>query len=137
LHRDEGLGQVITIPEGNHLQCVKHYYAWIEHGNIRCGPIFRKLTPQGRLTSLPMSAQGVAFVVKAAAAAAGYNPADFSASSLRAGFLTEAGRHNADIFAIRAHSRAASLDNVAKYILERDAPHGDHPGEDFLQLLNL
>lgn len=56
--------------------------------------MFRKLTPQGRLTDKPMSAQCVALVVKAAVITAGYPLELFSGDYLRAGFLAEYVRDN-------------------------------------------
>lgn len=127
----EGKGHVVAIPDGRRLEPVRHYRAWIEKAGIESGPIFRKLTPQGRLTGKAMSAQGVALVVKAAAIAAGYPPAVFSGHSLRAGFLTEAGRQNANLFKMKEHSRHASLEMVAEYVRDHER-FREHAGERFL-----
>lgn len=101
----EGRGHRAAIPDGRRLGAVRHYRAWLEKAAIETGPVFRKLTPQGRLTAQPISAQGVALVVKAAARSAGYPEALFSRHSLRAGFLTKAGRQNANLFKMREHIR--------------------------------
>ena len=78
-----------------------------------------------------MSPQGVALVVTAAAAAAGYPPAAFSGHSLRAGFLTEAGRQNANLFKMKEHSRHALLEMVADYVRDHER-FREHAGERFL-----
>ncbi len=127
----EGRGHSVAIPNGRRLEPVRHYRAWVERAAIGDGPVFRKLTPQGRLTAGAMSAQGVALVVKAAALAAGYPPALFSGHSLRAGFLTEAGRQNANLFKMREHSRHASIDMVAEYVRDHER-FREHAGEGFL-----
>lgn len=127
----EGKGQMVAIPEGRRLEPVRHYRAWLEKAGITSGPVFRKLTPQGRLTDKAMSAQGVALVVKAAAIAAGHPPEKFSGHSLRAGFLTEAGRTSANLFKMREHSRHGSLDMVAEYVRDHER-FREHAGEGFL-----
>lgn len=127
----EGKGHSVAIPDGRRLEPVRHYRAWLDRAGIAEGPVFRKLTPQGRLTGHAMSAQGVALVVKAAAQAAGYPPALFSGHSLRAGFLTEAGRQNANLFKMREHSRHASIDMVAEYVRDHER-FREHAGEGFL-----
>lgn len=127
----EGQGHTVAIPDGRRLEPVQHYRAWLAKAGITEGPVFRKLTPQGRLTDKAMSAQGVALVVKAAAVAAGYPPELFSGHSLRAGFLTEAGRQNANLFKMKEHSRHASLEMVAEYVRDHER-FREHAGEGFL-----
>lgn len=127
----EGRGHTIAIPDGRRLEPVRRFRAWIEAAGITSGPVFRKLTPQGRLTDKPMSAQGVALVVKAAAAAAGHPAEEFSGHSLRAGFLTEAGRQNANLFKMREQSRHASIEMVAEYVRDHER-FREHAGEGFL-----
>jgi integrase len=127
----EGKGHTVAIPDGRRLEPVRHYRAWLEQAGVTSGPVFRKLTPQGRLTDKPMSAQGVALVVKAAAIAAGYSPELFSGHSLRAGFLTEAGRQNANLFKMKEHSRHSSLEMVAEYVRDHER-FREHAGEGFL-----
>lgn len=126
-----GEGQGVAVLDGPRLEPVRHYEAWLERAGITSGPVFRKLTPQGRLTDKPMSTKGVALVVKAAAAAAGYPPELFSGHSLRAGFLTEAGRQNANLFKMRQHSRHASIDMVAEYVRDTER-YRDHAGKGFM-----
>lgn len=127
----EGKGHTVAIPDGRRLEPVRHYRAWLATAGITSGAVFRKLTPQGRLTDKPMSAQGVALVVKAAAVAAGYPPELFSGHSLRAGFLTEAGRQNANLFKMKEHSRHSSLEMVAEYVRDHER-FREHAGESFL-----
>ena len=127
----EGRGHSVAIPDGRRLEPVRHFRAWLAQAGIEEGPVFRRLTPQGRLTTQAMSAQGVALVVKAAALNAGYPPAMFSGHSLRAGFLTEAVRQNANLFKMREHSRHSSIDMVAEYVRDHER-FREHAGEGFL-----
>ena len=154
----EGRGAVIAIPDGKRLEPVRHLKAWIERGELlQIGPdvseeilpdpehlehpgnrcVFRRLTPQGRLPKNPapgtygMKDKGVAAVVKRAALAAGQDPALFSGHSLRAGFLTEAGRQDANLFKMREHSRHASIEQVAGYVRDEEKFRG-HAGDKFL-----
>lgn len=127
----EGRGATVVIPDRQRIAPVTLYRAWIEAAGITEGPVFRKLTPQGRLTAKAMSDQGVALVVKARAAAAGYNPEGFSGHSLRAGFLTEAGRQGASPFKMKDHSRHKSLEMVSEYVRDHER-FRDHAGDRFL-----
>lgn len=100
---------------------------------IAAGFVSRKLTPQGRLTAKPMSDRDVALVVRARAAAAGYDPQLFSGHFSRAGFLTEAGRKDANIFKMKDHSRHKSLQMISEYVRDHEA-FRDHAGDKFLKL---
>ena len=126
-----GEGVRVVIPDRKRIAPVELYRAWIAAAPILDGFVFRKLTPQGRLTSKPISDKGVALVVKARAAAAGYDPALFSGHSLRAGFLTEAGRQGANLFKMRDHSRHKSIEMVSEYVRDPEA-FRDHAGDKFL-----
>jgi site-specific recombinase XerD len=105
--------------------------AWIACAGFDAGPVFRKLTPQGRITTKPMSDRGVALVVKARAAAAGYDPAQVAGHSLRAGFLTEAARQGATVFKMKEVSRHKSLEILSDYVRNHEL-FRDHAGERFL-----
>jgi hypothetical protein len=73
----------------------------------------------------------VAIVVQQRAAAAGYDPRLFGGHSLRAGFLTEAGRQGANVFRMKDHSRHRSLEMVSEYVRSQDL-FRDHAGDGFL-----
>jgi hypothetical protein len=112
------------------MEPVRHYRDWLAVAQITAGPVFRRLTPHGRLTQHAISPQTVALVVKARAAAAGYDPALFAGHSLRAGFLTEAGRQGANLFRMKEHSRHKSLEMVSEYVRDQEA-FRNHAGEGF------
>ena len=127
----EGAGVEIAIPEGTRIRPKQLLLDWVTLAGFVDGPVFRKLTPQGRITAKPMSDRGVALVVKARAEAAGYDPEQVSGHSLRAGFLTEAARRGANIFKMREQSRHKSLEVLSDYVRNHEL-FADHAGERFL-----
>ena len=127
----EGAGQEIAIPEGSRIRPKQLLLDWVTLAGFAEGPVFRKLTPQGRITAKPMSDRGVALVVKARAELAGYDPDQVAAHSLRAGFLTEAARRGANIFKMREQSRHKSLEVLSDYVRNHEL-FTDHAGERFL-----
>jgi integrase len=126
----EGRGQSVAVLDGRRMEPVRHYRAWLAAAGITSGPVFLRLTPHGRLTDKALSPQSVALIVKSRAAAAGYDPTLFSGHSLRAGFLTEAGRHGANLFKMKEHSRHKSLEMLGEYVREQEA-FRNHAGEGF------
>jgi len=127
----EGEGAEIAIPEGKRIRPKELLVSWVQLAGFDTGPVFRKLTPQGRISPKPMSDRGVALVVKARAEAAGFDPDTVSAHSLRAGFLTEAASMGASIFKMRDQSRHKSLDVLADYVRAKEL-FDDHAGLKFL-----
>jgi integrase len=125
-----GEGADVAILDGRRMEPVRHYRAWLDAAGIAAGPVFRRLTPHGRMTDQAISAQSVALVVKVRAAAAGYDPARFAGHSLRAGFLTEAGRQGANLFKMKEHSRHKSLEMLSEYVRSEEA-FRDHAAERF------
>lgn len=77
---------------------------WLDASGITQGLIFRRILKGGHLGG-PMSAAAVRTIVQTRSALAGIE-GDFSAHSLRSGFVTEAGRQNvslADTMALTGH----------------------------------
>ena len=99
----DAAGATIAIPEGRRLRPRALLDAWLEHGGITEGFLFRRLVPgpAGGATASPMSDRAVARLVQARVAQAGYVAADFAGHSLRAGFLTAAARSGASVFKMR------------------------------------
>jgi integrase len=84
--------------------------AWLEKSGIVEGPIFRRVRKGGHLGN-ELSAASVRDIVKARCALAGIE-GDFSAHSLRSGFVTEAGRQNvslADTMAMTGHQSVSAV----------------------------
>jgi hypothetical protein len=61
----------------------------------------------------------------------GLNVSDFSAHSLRSGFLTSAPRGGASVFKMRDASRHRSMDRLKGYALDTEQFH-DHAGAGLL-----
>lgn len=126
-----GEGYVIAIPEGRRIRPKALLLAWIEAAGHCDGPLFRRLTRGGNLTSDPMSDRAVARLVQHCAAGAGFDPALFAGHSLRSGFLTEAARNGASIFKMRDVSRHKSVQVLSDYVRDFEM-FRDHAGEKFL-----
>lgn len=78
--------------------------AWLEAAQIYEGPIFRRIRKGGHVAE-PLSPSAVRNIVQQRCALAGIE-GDFSAHSLRSGFVTEAGRQNIplpDTMALTGH----------------------------------
>ncbi len=126
----EGIGQVIAIPDGRRIRPVQRIEDWLARAAITEGVVFRKLKA-GHATERPMSDRAVARVVQARAAAVGYDPGLFAGHSLRAGFITSGARAGASIFKLKEVSRHKSTDVLASYVRDAQIFEG-HAGEGFL-----
>lgn len=125
----EARGAIIAVPDGRRLRPVQHLDAWLAAAGLTEGRVFRSVV-NGRVGTA-LSAQSVALVVKARAAAAGYSTADFAAHSLRSGFLTSAAGAGASIWKMREVSRHKSVQVLSDYVRDGEL-FRDHAGEDFL-----
>lgn len=126
-----GEGYIVAIPEGRRIRPKALLLAWIEAAGHKGGPLFRRLTRGGALTSDPMSDRAVARLVQRCAAEAGFDPKQFAGHSLRSGFLTEAARQGASIFKMRDVSRHKSVQVLSDYVRDFEM-FRDHAGEKFL-----
>ncbi len=96
----EGAGDFVSIPHGSRLRPVAAVKAWLEAAGITEGPIFRSIKKGGLLTLARLTDSSVAEIIKKRAGAAGFDPDIFSGHSLRAGFVTSALHHGADILRV-------------------------------------
>lgn len=79
--------------------------AWLEVSGITEGPIFRRVLKSGKVLEEGLAPKAVRKIVQERCLKAGL-PAEFSAHSLRSGFVTEAGRQKvspADAMAMTGH----------------------------------
>lgn len=84
--------------------------AWLQASGIQQGAIFRRIRKGGHLGE-PLSPAAVRNIVRERCATAGIE-GDFSAHSLRSGFVTEAGRRNvplSDTMAMTGHQSVATV----------------------------
>ncbi len=128
----EGLGQVIAIPNGRRLRPVALLDAWLAAANISDGYLFRRFVSKAdKLSTDPMDDAAVALTVKKRAAAAGLKPEDYAGHSLRSGFLTSAARAGASIWKMQEVSRHKSVQVLSGYVRSAEL-FEDHAGADFL-----
>ena len=127
----EGEGQVVPIPHGSRLRPVEAVKAWLEAAGIESGAVFRGVNKGGSLASPRLSAYAVAVIVKTRAEAAGLDASIFSGHSLRAGFVTSALEHGADIFRVMDVTRHKEIKTLKCYD-RRAKAFKDHAGAAFL-----
>jgi hypothetical protein len=96
---------------------------WMSAGGITSGPLFRRIRNRKAQRVMPdrLHHQAVSLVVKQHIRELGLEVGDFSAFSLRAGFLTSAANRGASIFKMRAVSRHKSIDVLSSYVRDADA----------------
>jgi site-specific recombinase XerD len=127
----EGLGDFVSIPHGSRLRPVAGVKAWLEAAGIAEGPIFRSIKKGGSLTLGRLSDRSVAQIVKARAEGAGFDASLFSGHSLRAGFVTSALHHGADILRVMDVTRHREVSTLKTYD-RRAKAFKQHAGEAFL-----
>lgn len=127
-----GKGATIGVPAGKRLKPVETLNHWLDRAGITEGAVFRRLSTNGKKV-LPsrLSDRAIARIIKARFAAAGYDPAAFSAHSLRSGFLSSAAAAGASIWKMREVSRHKSVQVLADYVQSADLLD-DHAGSSFL-----
>jgi integrase len=127
----EGKGQIVAILAGTRLKPVHAVTEWLEASGITEGPLFRAVDRHGNVLPEPLSTRSIAEIVKKYARRIGLDGNQFSAHSLRAGFITSAAKSGAGLFKIMDVSRHRSVETVRGYV--RDAElFKDHAGEAFL-----
>lgn len=93
--------------------------AWLEllddQGIAREGKIFRRVLKGGHIAG-PLTPAAVRLIVQRRCAAAGLDEGEFSAHSLRAGFLTEAGKRGMPINEAMAMSGHTSVATAVGYM---------------------
>ena len=98
---------------------------------IETGPLFRPLAKGGKVLSTNLSTKTIAETIKTYAKLAGFDPAEFSGYSLRAGFLISAAEAGASVFKMMEVSRRKSVDGLPDYV-RRAEVFKDHAGARFL-----
>ena len=127
----DGAGVTIAIARGKRACPVKALNAWLAAAAVTKGPLFRRVNKAGRVLPDRLTAQSVALIVKARARRAGLAAEQFSAHSLRAGFLTSAAKSGASIFKMMDVSRHRSLQTLKGYIRDHEL-FANHAGSGLL-----
>ncbi len=115
-----GEGFTKAIPHfENSLYCpVSSLKSWTNIAKIKKGPIFTRFSKGSKITSIRLSDQSVALIIKDYLLKAGIDNQNYSGHSLRSGFATsaaEAGAEERSIMAITGHK---SAEMVRRYIKE-------------------
>jgi site-specific recombinase XerD len=127
----EGRGKDIAVPFGRKLRPVEALDDWLASAGISEGPIFRPVDEKDRVVARRLSAQSVALIVKKLARAARFDVAAYAGHSLRAGFITDALMHGADM--LRVMDQSGHVDPKSLKIYDRRAKaFKDHAGKGFL-----
>lgn len=126
-----GTGQRIAIPDGKLIRPVSRLRRWLAWSGIDGGPVFQTMRRGGRLQGRALSHSDTPRLVKRYVSAIGLDPTDYSAHSLRAGFVTSAAVHHARLDKIMEVTRHKSAGMVLRYIRQADA-FEDHAGAGFL-----
>lgn len=114
----EGQGETKGIPLGTSAATcpVRALRAWLNASGISEGPLFRPLNRHGQIKPKRLNGSDIAVIVKRAARAAGFDPAEFSGHSLRAGFATAAAAAGASDRAIKKQTGHKSDRVLQRYI---------------------
>jgi site-specific recombinase XerD len=113
-----GRGMAIGIPRGTAAETcpVQALQAWKDRSREKRGPVFRVVGRAGRVSEDRLSDKAVARLVKHLAGRLGFDPADFSAHSLRAGLATTAAQNGASERKIMDQTRHRSVKTARSYI---------------------
>ncbi len=98
--------------------------AWLEFSKIDSGPVFRRVDKWGQLGTAALDAQSVNMIVKSRCAAAGLDPAQYSAHGLRSGYLTQAAREGVSLPEAMQQSRHRSVQQASRYYNEAQIARG-------------
>ena len=129
----EGMGTKIAVVPGVTACPIVAVKEWMSAGGIISGPLFRRIRNRKAQRVMPdrLHHQTVSLIVKQHIRELGLEVGDFSAHSLRAGFLTSAANRGASIFKMRSVSRHKSIDVLSSYVRDADA-FTDHAGAGLL-----
>lgn len=114
----EGDGLIKGIPYGSHAETcpVLALRTWLQAAAITQGPIFRRFYRGGKLGDKALTAQYVSVILKKHAERVGLTPEDFSAHSLRSGFITQAIRKGKSERRVKEHSGHKSWETFNGYV---------------------
>ena len=119
----EGQGATLAIAYGDRPEfcAVRALRTWLEHAEIRSGPIFRRIRAGDRLTADRLTDRSVALIVKRHAEPVGLDPELFAGHSLRSGGITAAVREGHDERELARLSRHRNMDVLRGYIRRESA----------------
>ena len=98
--------------------------AWLEFSKIEGGPVFRPIDKWSRIGVTALDPQSVNAIIKSRCAAAGLDPAQYSAHGLRSGYLTQAAREGVSLPEAMQQSRHRSVQQASRYYNEAQIARG-------------
>lgn len=112
------VGQYCAIPYGNDKLCaVRAIQCWLEHANIKNGPVFRRIYRNNKVGKTAITVLSVNHILQKNAGSAGLeNAKQFSSHSLRRGFATAASRNGVSLQSIMQQGRWKQVSTVMEYI---------------------
>ncbi len=87
---------------------------WLKSTNISEGYIFRSITKSG-ITGNELSGVDINRIVKKRCEMAGYDPKEYTAHSLRSGFVTESGKRGKQLSDVMAMTGHKTISEVMRY----------------------
>lgn len=126
-----GEGFEKPIYNGERIQPVTYLRDWLTQSGLEDGPVFRRIDWGGAALPAGLSGQWIARIVQRYSAAMGIDHKLIAAHSLRSGFITSAGEHNATLYKIMEITGQKDPKTVLRY-LRRPNLFRDHVGEKFL-----
>ena len=129
MHQGNGEADSLHSVRGDHAAAMAGKYVWWQppRSTLHSTTMRRG----GRPTGSPLHHSDVSRLVKHYAARIGLDPKEFSAHSLRAGFVTSAAAHHARLDKIMEVTRHRSADMVMQYVRDAES-FTDHAGAAFL-----
>jgi integrase len=123
----EGYGLVKGIPYGDHVDTcpVTGLRTWLQAARIEKGPVFRGFYKGGRVRKTALTAQYVSLILKEHSARVGLSTEDFSAHSLRSGFITQAIRAGKSERRVKEHSGHKSWETFNGYVKQASTFEGN------------
>jgi site-specific recombinase XerD len=114
----EGRGLVKGIPYGDHVETcpVTALRTWLQAADIESGPLFRRFYRGGSIGKKALTAQYVSVILKEHAERVGLSADEYSAHSLRSGFITQAIRAGKPERRVKEHSGHSSWETFNGYV---------------------
>lgn len=117
-----GVGQTLTVMKARDARyCVAAALRdWYDAASLTGGPVFRAIHRTGSVGSSPLSGHTIAIVIKQCADRAGFDSANYSGHSLRAGLITSAIIAGKPRHKVKAQSRHKSDAAFGQYIRDTE-----------------
>lgn len=118
-----GVGQTVKLPELDGLLCpTRALFRWLAAASIGSGPIFRRFSAEGTISTMAVPASQVGSILRSRAQQADVPTTNLSAHSLRSGFAVSASRAGISAAQIQATTRHRTLAGLVPYVRDAGGP---------------